>query len=67
MRKLALLAGMVVLLAGCKTATEEVDLELEFAERCASQGYASGTPEFEACVENERQIRLVNRASGRVY
>jgi hypothetical protein len=67
MRRLALLIGAVLILAGCETATEEVDLELEFAERCAAQGYASGTPEFNACVENERQIRLIDRAAGRLY
>ncbi len=67
MRQFALLIGGVLVLAACETATEEVDLELEFAERCAAQGYASGTPEFTACVENERQVRLIDRAAGRLY
>jgi hypothetical protein len=67
MRQFALLIGAVLVLAGCETATEEVDLELEFAERCAARGYASGTPEFNECVEDERQVRLVRRSAGAVY
>ncbi|MGH6929456.1 MAG: hypothetical protein ACREEV_14145 [Dongiaceae bacterium] len=67
MRQFALLIGAVLVLAGCETATEEVDLELEFAERCAARGYASGTPEFNECVEDERQVRLVKRSAGTVY
>jgi hypothetical protein len=62
-----LLVGAVLLLAGCETATKEVDLELEYAEHCAERGYASGTPEFDACVEEERQIRLIQRGAGRLY
>jgi hypothetical protein len=67
MRQFALLIGAVLVLAGCETATKEVDLELEFAERCAARGYASGTPEFNQCVEDERQVRLVKRSAGTVY
>ena len=67
MRQFALLIGAVLALAGCETATKEVDLELEFAERCAARGYASGTPEFNQCVEDERQVRLVKRSAGTVY
>jgi hypothetical protein len=67
MRRFAVVIGAVLVLGGCETATEEVDLELEFAERCAARGYASGTPEFNACVENERQVRLIDRAAGRLY
>ena len=67
MRQAALLIGAVLILAGCETATKEVDLELEFAERCAARGYASGTPEFNQCVEDERQVRLVKRSAGTVY
>jgi hypothetical protein len=67
MRQFALLIGAVLVLAGCETATKEVDLELEFAERCAARGYASGTPEFNECVEDERQVRLVKRSAGTVY
>jgi hypothetical protein len=67
MKQFALLIGAVLVLAGCETATKEVDLELEFAERCAARGYASGTPEFNECVEDERQVRLVRRSAGAVY
>jgi hypothetical protein len=67
MRQFALLAGAVLLLAGCETATKEVDLEQEFADRCASRGHVSGSPEFKKCVEDERQIRLVRRSAGAVY
>jgi hypothetical protein len=67
MKRFALLIGAVLVLAGCETATKEVDLELEFAERCAARGYASGTPEFNECVEDERQVRLVRRSAGTVY
>ncbi len=67
MRQVTLLIGAVLLLAACQTATEEVDLEQEFADRCASRGFVSGTPEFKECVEDERQIRLVRRSAGAVY
>jgi hypothetical protein len=67
MRLFALFVGAVLMLGACKTATEEVDLEQEFADRCASRGYVSGTPEFKKCVEDERQIRLVRRSAGAVY
>jgi hypothetical protein len=67
MKQFALLTGAVLLLAGCQTSTSEADLELKFAERCAARGYASGTPEFNECVEDERQVHLINRAAGRVY
>jgi len=46
---------------------QEVDLEEEFADRCASRGYVSGSPEFKKCVDDERQIRLVKRSAGAVY
>jgi hypothetical protein len=67
MRQFALLIGAVFLLSACETATKEVDLEQEFADRCASDGLVSGTPEFNNCVEHERQIRLVRRPAGAVY
>ena len=67
MRAFALLIGALLLLGACATATQEVDLEQEFAERCASRGYVSGTPEFKKCVDDERQIRLVKRSAGAVY
>jgi hypothetical protein len=67
MRQFALLVGALLLLAACETATKEVDLEQEFADRCGSQGFVSGTPEFKKCVEDERQIRLVRRSAGAVY
>jgi len=67
MRQFALLIGAVLLLSACETATKEVDLEQEFADRCGSRGYVSGTPEFNKCVEDERQIRLVKRSAGTVY
>ena len=67
MRPFALLTGALLLLSACNTATKEVDLEQEFAERCASRGYVSGTPEFKKCVDDERQIRLVKRSAGAVY
>jgi len=67
MRHIALLIGAMLLLAACETATKEVDLEQEFADRCASRGLVSGTPEFKQCVEDERQIRLVKRSAGQVY
>jgi hypothetical protein len=67
MRQFTLLIGALLLLAACETATKEVDLEQEFADRCASRGYVSGTPEFKECVEDERQIRLVRRSAGAVY
>ena len=67
MRQFALLIGAVLLLSACETATKEVDLEQEFADRCASRGLVSGTPEFNKCVDDERQIRLVRRSAGAVY
>lgn len=67
MRQFALLIGAVLLLAAGDTATKEVDLEQEFADRCGSRGYVSGTTEFKKCVEDERQIRLVKRSAGAVY
>ncbi len=67
MRQFALLFGAVLLLSACETATKEVDLEQEFADRRASDGLVSGTPEFNNCVEHERQIRLVRRSAGAVY
>jgi putative hemolysin len=67
MRQVTLLIGAALLLAACQTATEEVDLEQEFADRCASRGFVSGTPEFKECVEDGRQIRLVRRSAGAVY
>ena len=67
MRQFALLIGAVLLLSACETATKEVDLEQEFADRCASDGLVSGTSEFNNCVEHERQIRLVRRSAGAVY
>ena len=67
MRQFALLIGAVLLLSACATATKEVDLEQEFADRCGSRRYVSGTPEFNKCVEDERQIRLVKRSAGTVY
>jgi hypothetical protein len=67
MKRFALLIGAVLVFAGCESATKEVDLELEFAERCAARGYASGTPEFNQCVEDERQVRLIRRSAGAVY
>ena len=66
MRQFALLIGAVLLLSACETATKEVDLEQEFAERCGSRGYVSGTPEFKKCVD-ERQIRPIKRSAGAVY
>ncbi len=62
-----MLIGAVLLLAGCWTATKEVDLEQEFADRCASRGYVSDTSQFKQCVEDERQVRLVKRSAGAVY
>jgi hypothetical protein len=67
MRQFALLIGAALLLSACETATKEVDLEQEFADRCGSRSYVSGTPEFNKCVEDERQIRLVKRSAGTVY
>jgi hypothetical protein len=67
MKRFGLAIGVVLVLAGCESATKEVDLELEFAERCAARGYASGTPEFNQCIEDERQVRLVRRSAGAVY
>lgn len=67
MRPFTLLFGALLLLAACETATKEVDLEQEFADRCGSRGLVSGTPEFKKCVEDERQIRLVKRSAGAVY
>jgi|APDOM4702015118_1054815.scaffolds.fasta_scaffold1215714_1 hypothetical protein len=67
MKHFAWLIGAVILLGGCETATKEVDLELEYAERCAERGFASGTPEFDACVEDERKYRLIRRGAGTVY
>jgi len=67
MRQFTLLIGALLLLAACETATKEVDLEEEFADRCASRGYVSGSPEFKKCVDDERQIRLVKRSAGAVY
>jgi hypothetical protein len=67
MRQFTLLIGALLLLAACETATKEVDLEQEFADRCASHGYVSGSPEFKKCVEDERQVRLVKRSAGAVY
>ena len=67
MRPFALLMGALLLLSACETATKEVDLEQEFADRCASRGYVSGTPEFNQCVDDERQVRLVKRSAGTVY
>jgi hypothetical protein len=64
-RHITLLIGACLLLAACETATKEVDLKQEFADRCASRGL--GTPEFKKCVEDERQIRLVKRSAGAVY
>jgi len=67
MRQWTVLIAAVLLLAACETATKEIDLEQEFAERCASRGFVSGTPEFKKCVDDERQIRLVKRSAGGVY
>jgi len=67
MRPFALLIGALLVLSACETATKEVDLEQEFAERCGSRGFVSGTPEFKKCVDDERQIRLVKRSAGAVY
>jgi hypothetical protein len=64
MTRWLLIAGFCALLAGC--ANESVDLEAEFAERCAAVGYAQGTPEFAACVDLETQSRLVRHAAGRL-
>ena len=66
MRPLALIA-VAVLLSACETATKEVDLEKEFADRCTSYGLQPDTPEFSACLDNERQKRLVQRSAGRLY
>ena len=66
MRYWPLLASMLVL-AACQTATKEVDLEKEFADRCASYGLKPDTPEYAACLDNERQKRLVQRSAGRLY
>ena len=67
MKTVALAIGALLILSGCETATKEVDLEAEFAARCAERGYTNGTPEFDACVEDERQYRLIRRSGGTVY
>lgn len=67
MRNLALAIGGLLILGGCETATKEVDLEAEFAAHCAERGYKNGTPEFDACVEDERRYRLIRRSGGTVY
>jgi hypothetical protein len=41
MRQFTLLIGALLLLAACQTATKEIDLEQEFADRCGSRGYVS--------------------------
>jgi hypothetical protein len=56
-----------LLLAACDTATKEVDLQKEFADRCTARGYHADTPEYNACVEDERQQRLVKRSAGDIY
>jgi hypothetical protein len=55
--------GAAVLLVAVKVTA----LEQEFADCCGSRSYVSGTPEFNNCVEHERQIRLVRRSAGAVY
>src|SRR5262249_10266663 len=56
--KLYALVGVAFLLGACDTATKDVDLEKEFADRCASYGLQPDTADFNACVDNERQKRL---------
>jgi len=65
--KLYALVGVALLLAACDTATKDVDLEKEFADRCASYGLQPDTADFNACIDNERQKRLVQRSAGRLY
>jgi hypothetical protein len=66
MRPLAFVA-VALLLSACETATKEVDLEKEFVDRCTAYGLQPDTPDFAACLDNERQKRLVQRSAGRLY
>jgi hypothetical protein len=67
MKPLAIAVAAALLLAACETATKEVDLEQQFAQRCTARGYQPGTPEYSACLDDERQTRLIKRSSGRIY
>jgi len=65
--KLLSLVAAILLLAACSSSTTELDPEKEFADRCTGFGLQPDTPDYNACIDNERQKRLVQRSAGRLY
>ncbi len=68
MRRSGLFIGLAFLAAGCIGNPEQpIDFEKEYADRCLSEGYQPDTPDYNACIDSERQRKLIRRSAGGLY
>ncbi|MGH6959983.1 MAG: hypothetical protein ACREE7_05825 [Dongiaceae bacterium] len=65
MRHSVIIIGVALLASGC--AAESINYEQEYADRCLSQGYQVDTPDYDACIDSERQRKLIRRSAGGLY